>query len=166
MIFVTVGAQMPFDRLICAVDDWAGKRGREDVVAQIGKTGLRPAHIQWTAFLMPDEFRQRVAQADIVIAHAGMGSIITALELGKPILVMPRRGHLNETRNDHQVDTARQFLAQGRIEVALDEAELAAKLEHLEDMTGTRRSSVSATAAPQLIQAIRKFVEANSVVRK
>ena len=43
MIFVTVGHQMPFDRLIAAVDAWAGARGRSDVFAQIGTTSLRPA---------------------------------------------------------------------------------------------------------------------------
>ena len=35
LIFVTVGAQMSFDRLIGWVDDWAVAVGRDDVVAQI-----------------------------------------------------------------------------------------------------------------------------------
>ena len=103
MIFVTVGAQMAFDRLVRTVDEWAATRGRKDVFAQIGPTEWRPRHIEWVAFLPPEDFRKRVADATMVVAHAGMGSIITALELGKPILVMPRRGHLQETRNDHQV---------------------------------------------------------------
>ena len=64
MIFVTVGHQMPFDRLISAVDKWAAERGRDDVFAQIGETELRPRHIRWAAKVDPGEFRERVEAAD------------------------------------------------------------------------------------------------------
>ena len=109
MILVTVGAQMPFDRLVRTVDDWAGRAGRSDVFAQIGHTRWRPRHLQWTAFIEPDEFRARAREAAVLVAHAGTGSILTALELGRPILVMPRRADLRETRNDHQIATATRF---------------------------------------------------------
>ena len=49
----------------------------------------------------------------VVIAHDEMGSIITALEMGKPIVVMPRRAELGEHRNDHQVAAAAPGRAQG-----------------------------------------------------
>ena len=92
-----------------------GARGRRDVFAQVGPTDLRPRHIEWAPFIEPAEFRERVRACSAMVAHAGMGSILTAMEFGKPILVMPRRGALMETRNDHQVATARRFLALGRI---------------------------------------------------
>ena len=164
MIFVTVGAQMAFDRLVRTVDEWAATRGRKDVFAQIGPTEWRPRHIEWVAFLPPEDFRKRVADATMVVAHAGMGSIITALELGKPILVMPRRGHLQETRNDHQVATAERFMAQGRIRVAFDEAELVMQLDRLEELAQGRRDILSATASPELVQALRRFLEETAPV--
>lgn len=129
MILVTVGAQMPFDRLIAAVDHWAELSGCTDVFAQIGNTEFRPQHIRWTDFVKPDQFRELVESADAVVAHAGMGSVLTALELGKPIIVMPRRGALHETRNDHQVATARQLGSQNLVSVAWDEYELVEKLD-------------------------------------
>ncbi|MBK9127263.1 MAG: glycosyl transferase family 28 [Phycisphaerales bacterium] len=129
MIFVTVGAQMPFDRLVQAVDAWAGQRPDIEVFAQIGPTSWRPQHARWTQFLDPPAFEAACRRAEVLVAHAGMGSIITALELGKPILVMPRRGALGETRNDHQVATARRFAELGAVEVAWDEAELGSRLE-------------------------------------
>ena len=113
MIFVTVGTQGQFDRLIRTVDRWAGLRGRTDVFAQTGPSAYRPIHIRSKPFIDPIEFRQHVELASLVIAHAGMGSIITALELGKRIIVMPRRADLGEHRNDHQVATAKRFAAQG-----------------------------------------------------
>jgi len=158
MIFVTVGAQMAFDRLIRAVDDWALRRQRDDVFAQVGPSELKTRQIATTRFIDPQEFRRRVSEARIVIAHAGMGSIITALELGKPILVMPRRGDLRETRNDHQVATARQFERSGRIATAMDEAELMDKLDTLDAMSGA--APVPPQASPQLIAAVRGFLDA------
>lgn len=157
MIFVTVGAQMPFDRMVRAVDQWAARSDRRDVLAQIGPTSWRPENLQWVQFMDPQDFRTKVQAAKVVVAHAGMGSIITAMELGKPILVMPRRGDLRETRNDHQLATARHFLAQGRISVAFDENEMIEKLDQLDRLSTADR--VSSQASPQLIDALRNFIE-------
>jgi UDP-N-acetylglucosamine transferase subunit ALG13 len=156
VIFVTVGAQMAFDRLVRGVDEWAAARGRRDVFAQIGPTEWKPRQIEWTKFIDPAEFRRRVSEATVIVAHAGMGSIITALEAGVPILVMPRRGHLSETRNDHQVATAERFLALGRVAVAMDEHELPAKLDQLGSLTAAGR--IGSTASASLLNAIRAFI--------
>lgn len=161
MILVTVGSQMAFDRLITAVDGWAEQTGRDDVFAQIGPTELRPRSIKWAAFLDPAEFRERVQGCDAIVAHAGMGSILTALEFGKPILVMPRRGGLNETRNDHQVATARRFKELGRIQVAMDEQELPGMLNRLGRFeTG---GVIGRFASASLIEAVRVFIHGRPV---
>ena len=157
MIFVTVGASEPFDRLIGAVDQWAGVRGRTDVFAQIGSSDYRPKDIAVIQFVQPLEYRTLVHSASVVVAHAGMGSIIAALEAGKPIVVMPRRAHLRETRSDHQVATAHQFAQQGRIIVALDEQQLFSKLDQVQ--SSFVKDKISAEASPQLISTIRAFIE-------
>ncbi len=157
MIFVTVGTQLPFDRLVRAVDGWAGRAGRRDVFAQIGESELRPCHIDWARFLSPAEFRERVAQAQLVISHAGMGCILTALELAKPILVMPRHASFGEQRNEHQLATARRLGALGKVAVATDETELVARLEHLEGIAGS--GGIAREASPELIAALRRFLE-------
>ena len=157
MIFVTVGAQMPFDRLIRAVDEWAASRGRSDVFAQIGPSDYCSKVIETTRFIDPPNFRKRAERAKVIVAHAGMGTIITALEYGKPIIVMPRRGDLRETRNDHQVATVKHLAEQGRIVVAFDERELIDKLDHLEGLREMER--IDPHASPALIAAIRNFIE-------
>lgn len=158
MIFVTVGTQLPFDRLIRALDEWAAARGRGDVFAQIGPGEYLPKRIQWSRFVDAPDFRRQVEAADLVIAHAGMGSIITALELGKAILVMPRRASLREHRNDHQLATARHFAAQGRIRVAFDEADLPGMVDTVL-ATADSRARCSSTASPELIDGLRRFVD-------
>lgn len=52
MIFVAVGTQLPFDRLIGAVDKWAASRGRNDVHAQIA-SGVAPSHVSYDRHLTP-----------------------------------------------------------------------------------------------------------------
>ncbi|UPK29783.1 glycosyltransferase [Bradyrhizobium sp. 195] len=157
MIFVTVGTQGQFDRLIRTIDGWADVHGRTDVFAQTGPSEYYAAHIRAKPFVDPAEFRQCVESASLVVAHAGMGSIITALELGKRIIVMPRRASLGEHRNDHQVATARRFAEQGRIIVAFDEQELVDKLDQLEFASSAER--LSAEAPSHLIDTIRTFIE-------
>lgn len=158
MIFVTVGTQGSFDRLIRTVDKWAGLRARADIFAQTGPSDYHSEHIRTEQRIDATEFRRRVESSDLVIAHAGMGSIITALELGKPIIVMPRRASLGEHRNDHQVATAKQFAEQGRIIVALNEQELMEKLDQLQILDEAER--LDTRASPRLINTIRGFIEA------
>lgn len=124
MIFVTVGTQLPFDRLVRAIDDWAGRNGRSDVIAQIGESDYKPRHIDYQPHVTPRQFSQHVAGAECIVSHAGMGTILSALGTGKPLVVMPRRAELGEHRNDHQLATARRIRELGRIMVAMDDAEL------------------------------------------
>jgi UDP-N-acetylglucosamine transferase subunit ALG13 len=157
VIFVTVGTDMAFNRLVRAVDEWALATGRHDVFAQIGETDWQPAHIAWTKFLQPPEFVRRLAEADVVVAHAGMGTILSALQREKPILVMPRRASLGEQRNEHQLATARHLSQLGKINVAMDETELRAMLDDLGQLRP--REKIGAYASDSLITALREFIE-------
>lgn len=156
MIFVTVGAQMPFDRLTTTVDQWAAKRGGKDIFAQIGTTEYRPTHVEWAPFLAPTEYRRRIFDADLVITHAGMGTILTTLEFGRPILVMPRRGELRETRNDHQLGTARALAEAGLITVAWNERDLLAWLGRLDLVPTPPR--IASHASISLLTTVRDFI--------
>jgi UDP-N-acetylglucosamine transferase subunit ALG13 len=161
MIFVTVGTQGHFDRLIRAVDTWAGLRGRADVFAQTGPSTYRPIHIRHEPFISPVDFRKHVESARLVVAHAGMGSIITALELGKHIIVMPRRADLGEHRNDHQIATAQRFAEQERIVVAANEQKLLEALDRFGINGDAER--ISAHASSHLITTIRAFINTGTV---
>ncbi len=160
MIFVTVGTDVPFDRLVRVVDEWAGNRGRKDVFAQIGSTQWKPAHLAYSQFLTPAEFMTHFTEAKVVVAHAGMGTILSALRCEKPILVMPRYAALGETRNDHQVATARHLAALGKVTVAMDGAELLEQLDRLDLLRPT--TAIGPFASPELIRAVRSFIASNS----
>jgi UDP-N-acetylglucosamine transferase subunit ALG13 len=157
VIFVTVGAQMPFDRLVKAIDHWAGINSRNDVFAQIGPSEYRPANMQWTNFLEPEEFKRKYEAANVIIAHAGTGSIITALQMGKPVLVMPRLAALQETRNDHQSATAEQFQHFDSVEVAWDERELLLKLKTIDNLQGSQK--IESYASGEIVKTIKEFID-------
>ena len=158
MIVATVGHQMPFDRLIRALDAWAIVDGRSDLFAQVGRGRYLPRQFAAVPFLDPASLEQRIASASAVIAHAGMGTVITARRLGKPLLVVPRRADLGETRNDHQLATARHLEQAGDALVAWEMTDLPAKIRELTDFEPAGR--LQEGASEELIHAVRTFLAA------
>ena len=162
MIFYTLGTQLAFGRMTEAVDNWCGARGRNDVYGQIsdpGPDGYRPRNFEWTGRIAPTEFDDRYNSADFVIAHAGMGSIITAQEKNKLIVVMPRRAHLNEHRNDHQYETVRHLADRPGLLVAMSADELPDVLDEAVKLAPKWAArSGSPFAEPSLIDAIRREI--------
>lgn len=125
---------MPFDRLIGLVDRWAA-RTEHEVFAQTGAAGMRPEHMPFAPSLAPAAYREAFAAADLIVAHAGMGTILTALQMGKPLLVLPRHADRGETRNDHQIHTAQHFAQRELVTAALTDEQLTAALERIEDLS-------------------------------
>lgn len=119
MIFCSVGSQLPFDRMVEAIDDSADQLG-ESVIGQIGVTSLRPRKIQWFETLCADDFNSYAEQSSILICHAGIGSIITAAKYSKPIVMIPRLADLGEHRNDHQLATCKRFSGEPGIHICYD----------------------------------------------
>ncbi|MEM8698303.1 MAG: glycosyltransferase [Pseudomonadota bacterium] len=158
MIFLTVGTQLPFDRLVTAVDDWAGATGQQvfGQISDLGPENYRPRHIEWVARLAPEEFEARYEAAPAVVAHAGMGTIIGALTRGKPLLIMPRRADLGEQRNDHQIATADRFGTRPGIAVANEAEDVAPALDALGQKATA--PSLGPSAEDTLIAAIRSTI--------
>ncbi len=132
MIFLTVGSMFPFDRLVQAVDEMvAQKLITETVIAQIGDGKYEPRHMAFERYLAKPDFDRRLAEATMLIAHAGAGTIALALQLHKPLLVVPRLGKFREHVNDHQVVTARKYGELGHVLVASEVSEIPAQLAAL-----------------------------------
>ena len=140
---------MPFDRLIRSVDNFFSGSDR-DVLIQIGDSELRPKNSRYVNFLTPDEAENTIRDAELVISHAGMGSIITALSYQTPIVVVPRKAALGEHRNDHQLATCEWVMNDlTGVSVAKDEIELVSVLENF--TAAPENIRISPHAEPQLI---------------
>lgn len=160
MILVTVGMQLGFDRLIEAMDRLAPSLGME-VIAQIGRGEYEPEHMDTRISIAPAEFEQLVQQCKLIVAHAGIGTVLTAQRFGKPILLFPRRFDCGEHRNDHQVATANHLKGRAGLLVAMNEAELQSRIEEGLAMN-VADAPVSATAK-QLRTAISDFIETGEI---
>lgn len=123
MILATVGTQLPFPRLIEALDQLA-PRLDEPVIAQTGKTRLKPLNIEQHDSLAPRQFDELFKTARTVVAHAGIGTVLAAKKYCKPLILFPRRASFGEHRNDHQLATAEQLRRHAGIYVAWTEGEL------------------------------------------
>jgi len=132
MIFLTVGTQFPFDRLVKAVDQACDEGLVEDeIIAQIGKSSYKPRNFEGTPFFAKDFFDQNLERATAVIGHAGMGIISLALDNNKPLLVMPRLKKYNEVVNNHQLDITKRFGELQHLLFASDEIEFPEKIKQL-----------------------------------
>jgi glycosyltransferase 28 domain protein len=123
MIFATIGTQAPFDRFVKILDELC-KNIDEEIVCQTIQTNYQAQNIKTVDFLPPDEFDQYFKRARLIIAHAGMGTIISALRQKKPIIIVPRLASLKEHRNDHQMATAMRMHELGYVYVAYDKTQL------------------------------------------
>lgn len=157
MIFLVVGTQEPFDRLVKSVDKWAGKSGYKDIYGQISRAGYLPVNFEFTDFIAPELFDEKFLSADLIIGHAGMGTIIQALQYYKPIIVMPRLSLYHETRNDHQFSTAKSFSRMGYVKDVYTEDELFAAL----DSAGNIKPSqpIGLSASQSLLNCISDFIK-------
>ena len=163
MIFLTIGTHEPFQRLVSAFDDWCGvSQPNLDVFGQVTEHGLQnggPKNFKAVDRLAPTEYSAKFNEATLIVSHAGMGSIITALNQGKPIVVMPRRGHLRETRNDHQYTTVKKLGDREGVFVAEDESTLFETLDRaIAAITDTNRSRLSPFAQERMTDTLRQFI--------
>lgn len=148
MIFVTTGTQLPFPRLVAAIAGLAGELG-EEIVAQIGvDTGNYPG-LTTHATLTPLAFKQNFEAARVIVSHAGVGTILSAKQARKPLILFPRRHALGEHRNDHQLATARQVEALPGLHVAWQ----------VEDLLPLLQSKDLAAPAPEPGPTAVKLVE-------
>ncbi len=125
MIFVSFGThEQPFERLLDLVEPLAGEDHR--LMVQHGSTPPRFGlpDIAWHPFMEIDEVQAAMRSAELVICHAGVGTIITALRLGKRPLVVPRRAAMAEHVDDHQMDIAARLAERGLIVLVQDPADL------------------------------------------
>jgi UDP-N-acetylglucosamine transferase subunit ALG13 len=156
MIYVTVGTQLPFDRLINIVNFWA-ESTNENVIAQVGPTESDFSHIDVRDFYSPLESGELFSKADVIVSHAGMGSILTACERGKIIIIFPRRFEFAEHRNDHQLATAKKFEGLSNVFVAYDEDSLIKLLNDKEILSG-HANKVSKYAPDYFIDKIESYL--------
>jgi UDP-N-acetylglucosamine transferase subunit ALG13 len=149
---------MAFDRLICAMDKWAQEHSEYEVLAQIGDGDYQPNHMRSMRTLTPSMFNDAVRNAAIVVAHAGMGSYFMATEMGKPLVLLPRRASNREHTTDHQLHTAQWLGKKPGVYVALSEDELGCAVGRALVDGGIATREFSRFAPQPFLSRVRQFL--------
>ena len=115
MILVILGTQdKEFPRLLKAVDKEI-ERGtiKDRVVVQAGQTKYESDNMEIFDLLPAPEFEKLIDEADIIITHGGVGSILSAIKKNKKIIAAARLEKYKEHHNDHQKQIIKEFSKQG-----------------------------------------------------
>jgi len=129
-IFVTLGFEnFSFDRLIRAIDN--GVRNRRisgDILIQTGHSLYPVRYCESKRFLQFDEIMSCFRAADIVVGHAGVGTTLLCLSLGKIPVIFPRLAKYREHVDNHQMQFAKMLEKRKMVLVAYDDDDLLAKI--------------------------------------
>ena len=131
MILVTLGTQdKGFDRLLKAIDREIKKGTITDrVVVQAGYTEYQSDKMEIFDMIDKEALEKLTQEADLIITHGGVGSILTALSYGKTIIAVPRLKKYKEHTNDHQKQIVNRFAKEGYILAAKDLSQLGKMIE-------------------------------------
>jgi UDP-N-acetylglucosamine transferase subunit ALG13 len=158
VIFVTVGSMFPFDRLIRLMDAWASEHPDVEVIAQIGDGKYVPVTMRWERTIGKKEFSKNIRDAEIVVAHAGIGTIVQTLEAGKPVVVLPRQATLGEHTTDHQLHTVKWLGERPGVFVAMTDEALPVTIAQLQERRTEVNSTLGPTAPAAFIARLREFL--------
>ena len=156
MILVTVGTnEAPFDRLLQAVETFSTD---EEIVVQHGSSAIVPANAARTYdFLLFDDLVREMGASRVVVTHAGIGSIMTALSCGRRPVVVARLVAHREAVDDHQLPVARRLVEAGLVTLVED----LAQLEEAVAKAG-EEVDVSLGADERLVSELREYVLAQT----
>lgn len=113
MIFITYGTQ-PHDfrylsTLVNQIDS------KYQVAVQLGESKNIITRKNTEVYDYTDQFDKYVSECDILITHAGVGSIMTGLKSHKKVIVVPRLEEFAEHVDSHQLEVASKLSKNGHV---------------------------------------------------
>ena len=134
MTLILLGTQdKPFNRLLDEVLKLKEKGKINDkVVAQIGCTKFISDKIKTLSFVSREEYAELIDSADLIISHAGVGTITDCIKKGKKVIVVPRLKEYKEHTNDHQIQITKEFEEKGYVLAAYDTKDLGKVVKKLD----------------------------------
>lgn len=117
MILILLGTQNnSFHRLLEEIDRLIEQRIiEEEVIVQSGYTKYESSNMKIFDLIPIEELRKYQKEANIIITHGGVGSIVSSVQMGKKVIAVPRLHEYNEHVNDHQKEIVETFNNKGYI---------------------------------------------------
>lgn len=157
MIFVVIGTQkFQLNRLLKLLDEYIYVGYiKEEVVAQIGYSTYKPQHYEFKEFMDKDEFDRTIERADLIISHSGVGTIMTAINAKKPVIVYPRLAKYKEHVDDHQLDIAKAFETKEYVLCCYEGDDLYEKIKECRN----RKFETYVSQREKIVSLIKNFLE-------
>ena len=117
MIFVPLGTQaMGFTRCLKMLDEMILHYGiKEEVIVQMGNSDYQSDNFKIVPFVPEEVFKQYIADASVVISHAGSGALFNAIKKHKKLIAVARLKKYHEMVDDHQTELVRKLSEGGYI---------------------------------------------------
>lgn len=157
MILIVLGTQkFQLNRLLEKMDELvANGTIKDEVYAQVGYSDYIPQHYDHTRFVDKELFEKKISECDILLAHSGVGTIISGLSHHKPVIVFPRLSKYNEHVDDHQLEIAKSFSEQNFV-LTCDNAD---SLVDMIDKARHHKFSQYKSQRQTVVNTIRNFLE-------
>lgn len=157
MILVTLGTQdKTFERLLKAIDKQIKKGNIKDrVVVQAGFTKYESDNMEVFDLIPMKTFDKLMDEADLIITHGGVGSILSAIRKNKKIIAIPRLSKYREHTNDHQQQIVEEFVKKQYILTCKDLNKINLVIEEAKNFQPSKYKSNNNT----MIKIIEKFIE-------
>lgn len=110
------------------MDEIAGKID-EEVIMQIGYTTYKPVNAQYFEFAEYSKIQKLNSDSRVVVSHAGVGSILTALEQRTHLIIVPRLKKYDEVVDDHQLEISKELSENSNVTVVYEVENLAESLK-------------------------------------
>lgn len=157
MVLVLLGTQAnDFSRLLIELEKVIDKGIiDEEVIVQKGVTKYKSNKMESFDLIPKDQIEYFKEQANFIITHGGVGSILSSIKLGKKVIAVPRLKEYGEHVNNHQLEIVEKFAEQGYIKAVKNLNELGKTILNLEKFTPKKYESNT----DNMINLIEKFIE-------
>ncbi|MFV0479533.1 MAG: PssE/Cps14G family polysaccharide biosynthesis glycosyltransferase [Anaerorhabdus sp.] len=157
MILVSLGTQdKMFNRLLEEMERLCKEKIVTDkVIVQSGYTEFSSHEMKIVDYFDQLEFEKLVQEADILITHGGVGTIMKALKYRKKVIGVPRLKEYGEHHNNHQREVLEELEKKGCLIYAREIQELENAIGLVNQFQPNDYPSNSA----DVIEVIRKFIQ-------
>ena len=140
MILVLLGTQNnSFSRLLEEIERLINKKVITDnVIVQAGYTKYESDKMKIIDLISKEELEKYQDDANVIITHGGVGSIVSSIKKEKKVIAIPRLHKYEEHVNDHQEEIVKLFDQKGYIIGLNDVIELENAIKQINNFKPTK----------------------------
>ena len=157
MILVLLGTQNnSFERLLKEIEKCINDGIiKEKVIVQAGFTKFSSEKMEILKLIPMENLNKLIDEANFIITHGGVGSIVSSIKKGKKVIAVPRQKKYNEHVNDHQLQIVNSFADVGYIKKVIEVGKLRNVINKIDEFVPKKFESNT----ENIIRMIEEFIE-------